>query len=209
MAQRVESSVVVEAPVAQVFDYWRTLENLPNFMSNIEEVRGIGNRRTHWRVKGPLGAKLEFDAQTTQEQENQTIAWESLDGNIETSGEVRFQELGSDRTRVEVSMNYADPPGGKLGEVGARLVANPQVMVDQDLQNFKEIMEGRATPEEIQQRPSAATAQSGLVAFLTSGAGLAVVGGLALLLLLRRRRRGGGGGGGRSRNKKSRIVFEF
>ena len=64
-------------------------------------------------------------------------------------------------------------------------------------------MEGRATPEEIQQRPSAATAQSGVVAFLTSGAGLAVVGGLVLLLLLRRRRRGG------SRNKKSRIVFEF
>ena len=180
------------------------MENLPNFMSNIEEVRSVGNRQTHWRVKGPLGAKLEFDAQTTQEQENQVIAWESVDGNIQTSGEVRFQELGENRTRVEVSMNYADPPGGRLGEVGSRLVANPQVMVDQDLQNFKEIMEGRATPEEIQQRPAASTAQSGLVAFLTSGAGLAVVGGLALLLLLRRRRRGG-----RSRNKKSRIVFEF
>ena len=207
MPQRVESSVVVEAPVSQVFNYWRTLENLPNFMSNIEEVRNIGNRRTHWRVKGPLGAKLEFDAQTTQEQENQTIAWESLDGNIDTSGEVRFQELGPDRTRVEVSLNYADPPGGKLGEVGAKLVANPQVLVDQDLQNFKEIIEGRATPEEIQQRPAAATAQSGLVAFLTSGAGLAVVGGLVLLLLLRRRRRGGGSR--RRNNNKSRIVFEF
>lgn len=207
MAQRVESSVVVEAPVSQVFNYWQTLENLPNFMSNIEEVRSIGNSQTHWRVKGPLGAKLEFDAETTQEQENQVIAWQSIDGNIETSGEVRFQELGESRTRVEVSMNYSDPPGGKIGEVGARLVANPQVMIDQDLQNFKEIIEGSATPEEIQQRPAAATAQSGVVAFLTSGVGLAVVGGLGLLLLLLRRRRRGGGGG--SRNKKSRIVFEF
>ncbi len=204
MPQRVESSVVVEAPVSQVFNYWRTLENLPNFMSNIEEVRSVGNGRTHWRVKGPLGAKLEFDAETTQEQENQAIGWNSVDGNVETSGQVRFQELGENRTRVEVTMNYADPPGGKLGEVGSRLVANPQVMVDQDLQNFKEIMEGRATPEEIQQRPSAATAQSGAIAFLTSGTGLAVVGGLALLLLLRRRGRGGG-----SRGKKSRIFFEF
>ncbi len=203
MPQRVESSVVVEAPVSQVFNYWRTLENLPNFMSNIEEVRSVGNGRTHWRVKGPLGAKLEFDAETTQEQENQAIGWNSVEGNVETSGQVRFQELGENRTRVEVTMNYADPPGGKLGEVGSRLVANPQVMVDQDLQNFKEIIEGRATPEEIQQRPSAATAQSGAVAFLTSGTGLAVVGGLALLLLLRRRRGGG------SRGKKSRIVFEF
>ncbi len=201
MAQRVESSVVVEAPVSRVYDYWRSLENLPNFMTNVEEVRSTGPSTTHWRIKGPLGAKMEFDAQTTQEEENSALAWNSVSGNVETSGQVRFQELGSERTRVEVTLNYADLPGGKIGEVGSKLVANPQVMVDQDLYNFKEIIEGRATPEEIQQRPAAANAQSGILAFLTSGAGLAVVGGLVLILLLRRR--------GRKSSKKSRIIFEF
>jgi uncharacterized membrane protein len=200
MPQRVESSVVVEAPVSRVYEYWRDLENLPNFMTNVEEVRATGPDRTHWVVKGPLGAKMEFDAETTQEEENRALGWNSVDGNVETSGQVRFQELGPERTRVEVTMNYADPPGGRLGEVGSRLVSNPQVMVDQDLYNFKEIIEGRATPEEIQQRPATATAQSSIVAFLTSGTGLAVVGGLVLLLLLRRRRRS---------RKRSRIVFEF
>jgi uncharacterized membrane protein len=156
---------------------------------------------THWRIKGPLGTKMEFDAQTTQEEENRALGWNSVDGNVDTSGQVRFQELGPERTRVEVTLNYADPPGGKIGEVGSKIVANPQVMVDQDLYNFKEIIEGRATPEEIQQRPAAANAQSGLLAFLTSGAGLALVGGLVLLLFLRRRR-------GRS-SKKNRIIFEF
>jgi len=201
MAQRVESSVVVEAPVSRVYDYWRDLENLPNFMTNIEEVRSTGPRTTHWRIKGPLGAKMEFDAQTTQEEENSALAWNSVGGNVETSGQVRFQELGPERTRVEVTLNYADPPGGKIGEIGSKIVANPQVMVDQDLYNFKEIIEGRATPEEIQQRPAAASAQSGILAFLTSGVGLAVVGGLVLILLLRRR--------GRKSSKKSRIIFEF
>ncbi len=201
MAQRVESSVVVEAPVSRVYDYWRNLENLPNFMTNIEEVRSTGPRTTHWRIKGPLGTKMEFDAQTTQEEENSALAWNSVDGNVETSGQVRFQELGPERTRVEVTLNYADPPGGKIGEFGSKIVANPQVMVDQDLYNFKEIIEGRATPEEIQQRPAAASAQSGILAFLTSGVGLAVVGGLVLILLLRRR--------GRKSSKKSRIIFEF
>ena len=200
MPQRVESSVVVEAPVSRVYEYWSDLENLPNFMTNVEEVRATGPDRTHWVIKGPLGAKMEFDAQTTQEEENRALGWNSVDGNVETSGQVRFQELGPERTRVEVTMNYADPPGGRLGEVGSRLVSNPQVMVDQDLYNFKEIIEGRATPEEIQQRPATATAQSSIVAFLTSGTGLAVVGGLVLLLLLRRRRRS---------RKRSRIVFEF
>ena len=200
MPQRVESSVVVEAPVSRVYEYWSDLENLPNFMTNVEEVRATGPDRTHWVVKGPLGVKMEFDAETTQEEENRALGWNSVDGNVGTSGQVRFQELGPERTRVEVTMNYADPPGGRLGEVGSRLVSNPQVMVDQDLYNFKEIIEGRATPEEIQQRPATATAQSSIVAFLTSGTGLAVVGGLVLLLLLRRRRRS---------RKRSRIVFEF
>ena len=201
MPQRVESSVVVEAPVSRVYEYWRDLENLSNFMSNVEDVRSTGPGITRWVVKGPLGAKVEFDAQTTQDEENRAIGWNSVDGNVQNSGQVRFEELGPERTRVEVTMNYANPPGGKIGEVGSRIVSNPQVMVDQDLYNFKEIIEGRATPEEIQQRPAAASAQSGLAAFLSSGVGLALVGGLVLLLLLRRR--------GRRSSKRARIIFEF
>jgi uncharacterized membrane protein len=199
MAQRVEGSVIVEAPVTRVYEYWRNLENLSNFMTNVEEVRATGSDRTHWRVKGPLGTKIEYDAQTTQDEEDHAIGWNSVDGNVQTSGQVRFHELGPERTRVEVVMNYADPPGGKLGEVGSRFVANPQAMVNQDLMYFKEIMEGRATPEEIQQRTSVVSAQSGVFAFLTSGTGLLVLGGALLLLLLLRRR------GGRRR----RIVLEL
>lgn len=200
MPQRVEGSIEVEVPVGEVYDYWQTLENLPQFMTNVEEVRSTGPDTTHWRVKGPLGTSLEFDARTTQDQENESIGWNTENGEVQTSGQVRFREVTPSRTRVEVQMNYWDAPGGRAGEVASRIVANPQVMVQQDLQNFKEIIEGTATPEEIQQRPAAATAQSSLVAFLTSGTGLVFVAGVALLWLLRRRRRS---------RKKSRIVFEF
>ncbi len=201
MPQQVEGNIEVQAPVQTVYEYWRNLENLPSFMSNIEEVRSTGPDTTHWVVKGPLGARLEFDARTTQDEPNSAIGWNTVDGDVQTSGQVRFQELGPEQTRIDVTMNYADPPGGKIGEVGSRIVSNPQVMVDQDLYNFKEIIEGRATPEEIQQRPAAASAQSGLAAFLSSGVGLTLVGGLVLLLLLRRR--------GRRSSKRARIIFEF
>jgi uncharacterized protein (TIGR03382 family) len=205
MPQRLEGSVVVEAPTARVYEYWSNLENLSNFMSNIEEVRAVGPDRTHWRVKGPLGSKMEFDALTTRQEENRAIAWNTVEGDVQTSGEVSFQELGPERTRVEVTMNYSDPPGGRLGEAGSRFVASPQVMMDQDLEYFKEIMEGLATPEEIQQRISVASAQSGVFAFLTSGTGLMVLGALLLLLLLRRRRRRHRGRSARRR----RIVLEL
>ena len=202
MPQRVEGSIEIEAPVETVYGYWETLENLPNFMANVEEVRPTGPDTTHWRVKGPFGRTLEWDAQTTQKEENSAIGWNTSEGEIGTSGQVRFQEVGQNRTRVEVQMNYADPPGGTVGEVASRAVANPKLQLEQDLRNLKEILEGSATPEEIQQRPAATTVQSGLVAFLTSGAGLLLLGaGILLFFLLRRR-----GGGSR---RKGRIVLEF
>ena len=103
-------------------------------------------------------------------------------------------------------MNYSDPPGGKVGEVASRAVANPKLQLEQDLRHLKEILEGSATPEEIQRRPAATTVQSGVVAFLTSGAGVLLLGAGLLLFLLLRRRRGGGFRGSRG---KRRIVFEF
>jgi uncharacterized membrane protein len=203
MPQRVEGNIEVQAPVQKVYEYWQNLENLPHFMSNVQEVRSTGPDTTHWVVKGPLGSTLEFDARTTQDQPNEAIGWNTEEGQVQTSGQVRFQELGPERTRIEVQMNYWDTPGGKAGEMASRVVANPKVMMEQDLRNFRDIIEGKATPEEVQKRPSAATAQSSALAFLTSGTGLLVLGGGLLLWLLLRNRGSGGS------SKKSRIIFEF
>ena len=205
MAEPITGSIEVEAPVAQVYEYWRNLENLPSFMKNIEEVRSTGPDTTHWVVKGPLGYRAEFDAKTTQDEQNSAIGWNTVDGDVQTSGQVRFQEMTPNRTKVEVQMKFANPPGGKAGEAVSRLTSGPKAIMLQDLKNFKDIMEGTATPEEIQQRPAVADAHSGAVATLTSGTGLAVIGGVVLLWLLLRR-----GGGGSSKSKgKSRIIFEF
>ena len=206
MPQRVEGSIEIEAPVETVYGYWETLENLPNFMADVQEVNTTEPDTTHWRVKGPFGRTLEWEARTTQREPNSAIAWNSTEGEVGTSGQVRFREAGPEHTRVEVQMNYADPPGGKVGEVASRAIANPKLQLEQDLRNLKDILEGQATPEDIQRRPAATTVQSGVVAFLTSGVGLSllVVGVLVFFLFLRRR----GGRVGRSRGKR-RIVLEL
>ena len=206
MAQRLEGSIEVNAPVDKVYEYWETLENLPDFMRNVEQVRSTGENTTHWSVKGPFGASVEFDARTTQNERNEALAWSSEDGDVETSGQVRFRDLGDERTRVEVQMNWFDPPGGKVGETVTGLVAGPKTMLEQDLQNFKDLMEGEATPEDIQQRPNAAQAHTGVVAFLTSVPGLLAVGGVILVWLLLRR---GGGGSSSKKSGTARIIFEF
>ena len=141
MAQRVNESIEVQAPVGEVFVYWSNFENFPSFMQNIEEVRMTGEDTSHWRVKGPLGKSVEFDAKTTEKDPNRGIGWNTVDGEVMTSGEVRFEEIQPDRTRVEVTMNYADPPGGKAGEVAAEVLSNPEREVRQDLENFARLVE--------------------------------------------------------------------
>ncbi len=207
MTQRLEGSIEIEAPVKQVYEYWETLENLPNFMSNVEEVRSTGDDRTHWSIKGPFGVSVEFDARTTQNDSNEALAWTTEDGDVQNSGQVRFKELGDEKTRVEVELDWTDPPGGKVGEVVSGLVAGPKSILEQDLQNFKDIMEGNKTPQEIQEEADAAKAHAGIVAFLASGPGLLLLGGIVLLVLLLRR--GGSSSRRRRNNATRRITFEF
>lgn len=141
MAQRVRESIEVGAPVEDAFRYWSNFENFPTFMSNVEEVRLTAQDTSHWRVKGPLGKSVEFDAKTTELDPNRGIGWNTVGGDVMTSGEARFDEVSPGRTRIEVTMNYADPPGGAVGEIVANVLSNPERNLRADLENFARIVE--------------------------------------------------------------------
>jgi uncharacterized membrane protein len=136
MAQRVHEGIEVQAPLQDVFTYWSNLENFPQIMRNVEEVRVLDQETSHWRVKGPLGKTVEFDARTVEMSPERGIGWNSVDGEVDTSGQVRFEEVAQGRTRIDVTMNYADPPGGRVGEVVAEAVSNPERELREDLENF-------------------------------------------------------------------------
>ena len=141
MAQRVHPSIEVQAPVEDVFRYWSNFESFSQFMQNVEEVRMRGRDTSHWRVKGPLGKSVEFDASTTEMDPNRGIGWNTTKGEVMTSGEARFEEVAPGRTRVDVTMNYSDPPGGAVGETVANILSNPERNLQEDLQNFASIVE--------------------------------------------------------------------
>jgi uncharacterized membrane protein len=141
MPQRVHESIEVQAPLEDVFSYWSNFENFSNFMQNVEEVRMTGQDTSHWKVKGPLGKSVEFDARTTEMDPSRGIGWNTVEGEVMTSGEARFEGVSPGRTRIDVTMNYADPPGGKIGEVAANVLSNPERMLREDLENFARIVE--------------------------------------------------------------------
>ena len=142
--QRVEKSIRVRAPASQVYQFWRNFENFPRFMEHVENVRLLDpdGRRSHWKIHGPLGKSVEYDADLTQDEPNRAIGWNSSGGQIETTGNVTFSEQ-DDNTLVHVIMQWASPPGGPVGEAASRILQDPDKMLESDLQRFKDLAEGR------------------------------------------------------------------
>ena len=137
----VVKEILVNAPISQVFAFWKNFENFPRFMKNIESIQVTGPDLTHWKCKGPLGTDVEWDAKTTYVEENKKIAWQSTGGQIETHGAVTFAEAGPNQTKVTVGLEY-EPPGGALGEAVAKLFSDPEDQLEEDLNRFKQVAEG-------------------------------------------------------------------
>jgi uncharacterized membrane protein len=137
----------VEATPTQCYAWWRGLTNLPQIMPDVESVEATsGSDVTHWKVSGPLGNTVEWDARIVEDIANEKIAWASVDSEgaeVKNSGAVRFDDHGG-TTGVEVSLAY-DPPAGLLGDTVAKLFADPQDKVERALEAIKQTIES-ATP---------------------------------------------------------------
>ncbi len=138
------SSLIINKPRKELYDYWRNLENLPNFMKHLEEVTQTGINQSRWKASafGDM-ASIEWNAQITDEIENEMIAWRSLPGSeINNAGEVRFKDIPSNNsTLVQTFISYRAPEG-EVGTNVAKLL-NPlfKKMVREDLNRFKKLME--------------------------------------------------------------------
>lgn len=137
------SSVKINKPRAELYAYWRNLENLPNFMSHIKHIKEVDKKRSKWTAEIPGGVgTIEWDAEIIREEPDHVIAWQSLpDAEIENSGEVRFEEIAGGKTKVETTIIYR-PPAGEIGEMAAKLL-NPafKKVIKKDLKQFKKVME--------------------------------------------------------------------
>lgn len=143
---RVEESVTINKPIAEVYRFWRNFENLPKFMRHLESVSVREEGISHWVAKGPAGTRVEWDARIINEVDNKIIGWQSLEGSmISTAGSVNFE--ATDRgTLVRVHLQYS-PPGGKLGSAVAWLFGEePTIQVRDDLRRFKALLETGEIP---------------------------------------------------------------
>jgi uncharacterized membrane protein len=135
---RLEKSIQIARPPAEVFDAWIDLEQLPSMIEALDSVSMVGHR-SHWtgRVKG---RHVEWDAELTQLIPNQAIGWKSIYGP-KHSGRVTFSPVGND-TLVHVQMNYA-PRARFLRRALTPFTGDIEGYIEQALRDVKAYFENR------------------------------------------------------------------
>jgi uncharacterized membrane protein len=152
-----QKSIEINASPETVFDIWSKYENFPHFMSHVVEVRDLGEQRSHWIVKGPVGANIEWDSVLTESTRPSMLAWESEPGaEVENAGSVRLEPSPNGGTRATVQMSYS-PPAGAVGQNLARLLgSDPERELEDDLLRMKNFIESGTPPKDAAQPVSAA-----------------------------------------------------
>jgi uncharacterized membrane protein len=140
---RLQHAITIDRPARELYDFWRDFTNLPQIMDHLESVEVLDGNRSHWKVKGPAGSTVEWDAEITEDRPGELIAWRSLEGaDVDNVGSVRFVPAANDRgTVVRIDLAY-DPPAGRVGATIAKLFGRgPGQEIRSDLRPFKQLME--------------------------------------------------------------------
>ncbi len=141
----IRTTLVVDKPKHEVYQFWRRLENLPLFMKHLVSVTELDSRRSHWEAKIPEGnpITIKWDAEIVKDEEGSLLSWRSLPGStIDNAGKVEFRDaLGNRGTELKIMISYR-PPAGNIGTNIAKLI-NPlfEKMVKEDVTNFKSYMD--------------------------------------------------------------------
>jgi uncharacterized membrane protein len=134
------AAVTINRSPMEVYEFWRRLEQLPQFMSYLASVEQHADRRSTWTARLPIGGTVQWEAELVEDRPGQALSWRSIEGSqIQTRGRVTFTRApGRDMTEVRVEMQlgmFGRGPSLAL----ARLFARPQVKGD--LRRLKQVLE--------------------------------------------------------------------
>ncbi|MFE2263178.1 SRPBCC family protein [Streptomyces griseosporeus] len=134
----VEETVEVAVPVRTAYNQWTQFKSFPRFMTTVRKVDQIKPSLTSWTLgRGPVRGV--FEAEILEQEPDSHLVWRSLGQRPAHRGEVVFETVAVDRTKVTVRMEIA-----ARGATGL-LAGVPKVagrVVRGELRGFKEYIEG-------------------------------------------------------------------
>ncbi len=134
----VHASLMINSPPEEVYSFWRKLENLPRFMTYLDSVKELDQRRSEWVARAPGGVRLQWQAEIVEDQTGRLLSWQTTEGSdINHVGSVRFEPAPNGQgTQLRVEMYYG-LPGGQM----AAKAAPVESMVMEDLRRLKQLIE--------------------------------------------------------------------
>ena len=134
------SAVMVAKPAAELYRFWRDVQNAPRFMSHVSSVRIIDATHSEWTMSLPGGYTFQYVGEVYEDLPDSGFKWRSVEGSpITVNGSVRFREAhGGKGTQVISGVRFSREGGTLLGKLAAPLA---QYRVHSDLARFKGLME--------------------------------------------------------------------
>jgi uncharacterized membrane protein len=136
---QIQQSIDVDVPVRTAYNQWTQFESFPQFMSGVESITQLDDKRLHW-VTEIAGVEREFDAEITEQHPDERVAWASIGGEAKHAGVVTFHRLDDTKSRVMVQIDWQ--PTGIVEKVGSAINVDER-RVKGDLAKFKEFIESR------------------------------------------------------------------
>jgi uncharacterized membrane protein len=140
---KVRTHVVVSRPRAEVYAFWRRLENWPLFMRHLDHIDELDQRTSAWRLKIPGGmGDIRWEARIVKDEKDRELSWNSVEGAmIRSTGKVNFSDTPGMGTRIDVMIVYGIP-AGTIGERMAGLLSPAfRQRVEEDIHQYRGYVE--------------------------------------------------------------------
>ena len=131
-----------------LYELWSDQTSFPLWQEHVVSVTPTTGKQSHWVMgnpEDPDGKRIEFDSEIVEDIPAQKIAWKSISGDVEQSGEVEFHARRDGRgTLVTLVQRFKVSALGNAAASTAK--RGPKQTVIEDLRHFKELAETGEIP---------------------------------------------------------------
>src|SRR6187549_2519970 len=89
---KVVRSCTIRKPASELYQFWRSLENLERVIKHPVSITRLSETESHWKVTAPGNTFVEWDSVIINDHPNELLAWRSKEGaDLANAGTVRFE----------------------------------------------------------------------------------------------------------------------
>jgi uncharacterized membrane protein len=138
---KVRTHLVVNKPRAEVYAFWRRLENWPLFMRHLDHIDELDERTSAWRLK-IQGGDIRWEARIVKDEVDTELSWNSVEGAvIRNTGKINFSDTPGKGTRIDVMIVYGIPAGPIGQRIAELLTPAFQQRVEEDIHRYGEYLQ--------------------------------------------------------------------